>query len=340
MVWPSSYVVATMTATVAVAGAATYFGLQSFDDSGKDDPAETGESQTEPFGGREVIVCVRLEDQMLRVPPGFAESCPAGHEQLRLPEEDEQLCDLCDPFEEEKPQTGQAAIALLEKRIQKLENLAYFEVVTREVQKPIFSIGPHITSFFPEEGSQAVAIVGAGQPGAHFTARSLTEGTEVSIGASGTRAGTLFFDGGVKRIEMGRRDGPFGLRFPSGDGLMAGIGESRAGSGAAVIGTLLGAAQGTIMVPDDRGVVSLGKKAGTISAVFGEPTIGGGVLDLGDGGGNSFVKMGHNGHNYGIVMAGPVLGVPYVPRTGVPGSFFVGCASGQSPACIPEVAER
>jgi hypothetical protein len=48
--------------------------------------------------------------------------------------------------------------------------------------------------------------------------------------------------------------------------------------------------------------------------------------------------MGHNGNRYGIVLAGPVLGLPLVPRSALPGSYFMGCASGDKPACVPSVA--
>ena len=31
---------------------------------------------------------------------------------------------------------------------------------------------------------------------------------------------------------------------------------------------------------------------------------------------------------YGAVLAGPTLGFPYVPASGLPGSYFLGCAGG------------
>jgi hypothetical protein len=36
---------------------------------------------------------------------------------------------------------------------------------------------------------------------------------------------------------------------------------------------------------------------------------------------------------YGAVLAGPVLGFPHVPASGIPGSYLLGCAGG--PACHP-----
>ena len=42
--------------------------------------------------------------------------------------------------------------------------------------------------------------------------------------------------------------------------------------------------------------------------------------------------MGTNGNRYGVVMALP-QGLPYVPKSGLPGSYMLGCAPG--PACVP-----
>jgi hypothetical protein len=61
-------------------------------------------------------------------------------------------------------------------------------------------------------------------------------------------------------------------------------------------------------------------------------------MDLGLADGNAAVRMGHNGNRYGIVLAGPVLGLPLVPRSGLPGSYFMGCAGGERPACVPSIA--
>jgi hypothetical protein len=87
-------------------------------------------------------------------------------------------------------------------------------------------------------------------------------------------------------------------------------------------------------------MLSLSTDAGPGGVGFTEATIGGGLMDLATASGAAAVRMGHNGHRYGIVLAGPVLGFPYVPRSGLPGSYFMGCASGQKPACIPEVAGK
>jgi hypothetical protein len=40
------------------------------------------------------------------------------------------------------------------------------------------------------------------------------------------------------------------------------------------------------------------------------------------------VKFGVNQDRYGVVLAGPVSGFPLVPGSGLPGSYFLGCAGG------------
>jgi hypothetical protein len=103
-----------------------------------------------------------------------------------------------------------------------------------------------------------------------------------------------------------------------------------------LVGTRTGQVKAKLMVPDERGVVSVSKEdeGGGLSLL--EAKIGGGLLDIADGG-DSAVKMGHVEHRYGIVLAGPVLGLPLVPKSGLPGSYFMGCAGEAPPACAPAV---
>jgi hypothetical protein len=257
-----------------------------------------------------------------------------------LSDDDEGICELCDPFDKAppSPKSETEAVNALERRVRALENTPYFEVVSQKDEKTIFRIGPGGARFF-NPGGTAVAAVGTGDAGGFFTGRSAVSTAEASIGVSGKNGGVAIFENGL-RTELGVREGPYALRFPSFKGLIAGLGQSRAGTGAVIVGGLTGVTEASITVTDGRAVVSFSKDGGAGGAAVAEAEIGGGLLDLATARGDSAVKMGHNGHRYGIVMAGPVLGVPYVPRTGVPGSYFVGCASGEKPACIPEVGGR
>jgi hypothetical protein len=340
----SNGLIAVMGTTMIAASAATWFLVNSQNEN----PTASGEAAMSPASNSSAsnessgpTICVGVEDNVLRVPPGFGSECPEGQQELDLEDEDQGLCELCDPFEEpqDNPQSDDAAVNALEQRIRKLENTAYFEVVSQKDEKTIFRVGPGGARFF-NSAEAAVAAVGTSDAGGYFTGRSSVGDVEASIGASGNSAGVPIFGTGIVRVELGTREGPYALRFPSEKGLIAGLGQSRAGSGAVLLGTLTGVTQGSITVTEARAMLSLTKDAGPGGVAFTEATIGGGLLDIALARGDAAVRMGHNGHRYGIVLAGPVLGIPYVPRTGVPGSYFVGCASGQKPACIPEVAGR
>lgn len=335
----STKLVATVATTTIAATAATYFAVDS--QNGRGDDTGDGREQSamndaEPAD--DLILCVGIDDQILRVPPGFANECPEGQQEFRLSDEDERICELCDPFDgaPPSPKSDREAVNAIERRIRDLENTPYFEVVSQKDEKTIFSIRPGGARLFNAAGT-AVAAVGTGDHGAFLTGRSAVTTAEASIGVSGSNGGVAIFENGV-RTELGVRGGPYALRFPSDKGLIAGLGQSRAGSGAVIVGGLTGVTDASITVTDGRALVALSKHGGAGGAAIAEATIGGGLLDLATARGDSAVKMGHNGHRYGIVMAGPVLGVPYVPRTGIPGSYFVGCASGEKPACIPEAA--
>ena len=67
-----------------------------------------------------------------------------------------------------------------------------------------------------------------------------------------------------------------------------------------------------------------------------EQGIGGGMLQI-DSKDGAVVKMGNVNNAYGIVMTGPRPGLPLVPKSGLPGSYFLGCKSDQRPACTPVV---
>ena len=331
-----------ITATFVQRTAASYFGVNSQDEPGNATDGSREQQAAPGDAGPQdgLTLCVGIDDQVLRVAPGFAGECPESQREFTLSDEDDQICALCDPFDDAPaaPKSDDEAINALERRIRDLEKTPYFEVVSQKDEKTIFRIGPGGARFFSPAGT-AVAAVVTGDAGAFFTGRSGVTTAEASIGVSGNNAGVAIFENGL-RTELGAREGPNALRFPSGKGMIAGLGQSRAGSGAVIVGNLMGVTEASVTVTDGRPFVALSKDGGAGGAAIAEALIGGGVLDLAIARGGSAVKMGHNSHRYGIVMAGPVLGVPYIYRTGVPGSYFVGCASGESPACIPEVAEQ
>jgi hypothetical protein len=322
-------------------------------------------AESDPFKDPNAVICDGVDVRDPRVPPELARKCanvqsqqPSRPPQAPTPAGGPGACASCarseDPFHDPwlsgtesgsesapgKPRLNPSALDELEARIRALEGNSYFEVVSPATGRTIFLVGPKGARFY-NEGGTPVAAIGTTNAGGYFTAISAS-GAEASIGiSSGPSAGIRLLDGGRSRVELGIHKGPYSLRFPVGDGMLAGIGASRAGSGAVVVGTASdGVTEGSITIRDERAVVSMDKTPGRGGIAFAEAKIGGGLLDVGTAGGQSAVKMGHNKQRYGIVLAGPILGFPYVPRSGLPGSYFMGCASGEKPACLPEVAEK
>jgi hypothetical protein len=336
---------AAMTTTAAAASAAAYIAVSSrstaASQSSAPRAAQTRPANTNPAApGGEVKLCVG-SDQILHANRAGQERCPEGLQEIDLARvADEQVCDSCDPLKDQppaEPASDDAALDAIEQRIRELEQRPYFEVVN-EAGELILQVTAQGMRVF--HNGRAMVVVGMTDIGAYLHAASATGPWSTSIGTSGDSAGIVFHDRGAPRAELGTRGGPFGLRFPSGDGLIAGIGESRAGTGAVVVGTRAGRMQAAMMVSGTRGMVSVFEQPGAGGVTLAESAIGGGLLRVDDWMGNPAVKMGHNDNRYGVVLAGPVLGPPMVPRLGVIGSYFMGCASGERPACMPSVPDR
>jgi hypothetical protein len=199
----------------------------------------------------------------------------------------------------------------------------------------IFRVGPEGAQLFSAT-SEPVFELGASDAGGWVRLRS--GDADVSFAATGRSSGLQVREGGVTRMDMSSKaGGPYGFRVSSATSIIAGIGQSRAGSGVVVIGTPT-EVKATLTVGGGRGMISAYTNSSKDGVALTEAGIGGGLIDVGMSNGHSAVKMGHNGNRYGIVMAGPTLGLPLVPRTGLPGSYFMGCASGDRPACTPSIA--
>ena len=137
------------------------------------------------------------------------------------------------------------------------------------------------------------------------------------------------------RLELGgQAGGNYSLKFPASAGLLAGIGESKAGTGAIVIGDSQGRKRASMFVGEDsKGIVGIYNKSGTALVAMGEaPGNTGGSLAIGDAKGEPRVKIGTNENRYGALFTFP-QGLLYVPKTGLPGSYMLGCAGGSG--CEP-----
>ena len=275
------------------------------------------------------MVCVGA-GRILHAPlPG---GCAAGQTPLSLVPA--KPCQLCPPFEEPKPNTDEGAVSDLEQRISALENKPYFEVVNDDEQ-PVFRVGPDGVKVFNKAGTP-VAAFASSQYGGYFTASSASADLQASLGAVGATAGVQITEDGLPRMTISAREkGGASFRIPSVDGTIAGIGASMDGPGALLLGTLEGRVRSTLTVPDGRGMIRVRKDdvGGGVTLI--EQNGGGGMFEIDTAKGEAAIKMGHLNHRYGIVMAGPRYNMPLIPKSGLPGSYFLGCGGQSPPACMP-----
>ena len=259
------------------------------------------------------------------------------------------------------PPSKSDPLADLEQRISKLEKVGPFTVVDNQ-DRPIFTVtstaGASAATVF-DSNRVGVATMGATTDGGYFLARSGDGSTTARMSVeranmsvkdktwAGLRLNELITETvteqgvthqvkqDVARLELGRKAaGNYSLTFPGKSGEpIAGIGESKAGSGALVVGDTQGSKRASVSVGESKGVIAVFNGAGNAIVALGE-AVGntGGALAIGDANSEPRVKMGTNDNRYGVVMTFPV-GLPYVPRSGLPGSYFLGCAGGS--ACVP-----
>ena len=290
---------------------------------------------TVPGEEEEMVVCVG-EDKIIRAPRPEG-GCPPGHRRVSLRPEEEEECPLCPPADGEAPDVSDnPALNDLERRLRALENAPYFEVID-DNEQPVFRVAPDGVTVFDRTGVVRAGF-GVSQSGGYFTVKSGTSLLEASLGAAGTKAGLQIIEDGLVRLTtLAGEDSPPSLRIPSASGLIAGIGVSTAGGGAVLVGQLNGARKASMTVPDGRGVLQLSstESGGQVSIL--QQRIGGGMFQIDNAQGEAVIKMGHYEHRYGIVLAGPKLGLPLVPKSGLPGSYFMGCGGQVPPACMPNV---
>jgi len=255
------------------------------------------------------------------------------------------------------------ALADLEQRVDNLQYQRYpplFEVVDPQ-DKPIFAVTStanwNAASVYDSNGKDVVNMY-AGRDGGNFVVRSDGNETRAYLGIDNAWAGLRVIEHITEaitdkyatrdvtreaaRIELGgQAHGNYSLKFPAstGAGLLAGIGESKAGTGAIVIGDSQGRRRASMFVGDDnKGIIGIYNAQGKAILTLGE-AVGntGGSLVIGDANSEPRVKMGTSDKGYGVVMTFP-LGFAYVPKSGLAGSYMLGCAPG--PACQEEWGAR
>lgn len=295
-----------------------------------------GPAQRPPAGPDDVVIVCVAADAVLHAPRPEG-GCASGQREVSL--EPEETCELCPPFNEPPPlgDRDNEALNALERRLRELENAPYFEVVD-DNDRPMFRVGPDGVSLFTEGGS-IVAAFRTSEYGSHFTASSAGGAREASLGAMGTTSGLLVTEAGQVRASLLAKEDQqsASLRFPSANGLIAGIGTSQAGPGALLVGDLGGRLKASLTVPGGRGILRVQRDEKGAGVSLLEQSSGGGMFEIDNAQGMSAVKMGGVDNRYGLVAAGPTLGFPLVPKSGLPGSYFMGCGSQAPPACAPNV---
>ncbi len=303
-------------------------------------PAARPAAPADDASNNDVVVCVGSDSFLRTAPEGGG--CPPNTRRIALSGPDHQAKDLTDdspdPFENKKPpSSGPRRVEGLpediERRLDTLERAPLFEVVDKK-GAVIFSVAPGSAILYNANG-KAVACLRATEAGGYFTGRSMDGLYDASIGASGNNVGVRIREGGLTRVDLGRQTtGNYTLKFEGrGGGMLAGIGESRAGTGVLVVSDSDARTRVSMALADGKGSIGLFNSAGTAILNLTEKSTGGGLLVIGDRDGTGMVKMSNNDERYGVVMTGPRAGFPYVPASGLPGSYFLGCAGGSS--CQP-----
>jgi hypothetical protein len=276
--------------------------------------------------GSTVVVCV-TSDSLLRAVSGG--SCPSGQTVLNVD------CVGCGSQRHDQDARHlKEELADLRRRLDAVHKSSLFTVVDKD-GAPIFSVGEDRATV--SYSSTTEAWIGGEDGG--FGVRSSTErGFAVRLGVPENEPRFAVEEGGLTRLYMGKTGagstGRYSLKFPApgaGGRLAAGIGDSVAHTGAIIVGDRLGNVKASLTA-NDKGTVGVFNQKGVGVFALTEAQ-GGGLLAIGGPDGTTMVKMGTMDDRYGVVLAGPRAGFPFVPKSGLPGSYFLGCAGG--PSCGP-----
>ena len=286
------------------------------------------------------VVCVGADSALRLVADG--KSCPDEKNRIDLEEAEEEPLEWEDAGFDNPARPGTPpsdVLADLERRVRDIEKRPEFEVVDK-AGRPIFRVAPGSALVY-NSGQEAVAAMRATPDGGFFVGRSTAGGFDAAVGASGVRSGVRITEAGLTRADLGKQEqGNYALTFPSpATGNFAGIGESRAGTGAIVVGNFAGTILASITGSDGKGAIGASNHGGAPVISLSEGATRGGLLSIGDAASEPMVRMGAAQDRYGIVLTGPRAGFPLIPASGLPGSYIMGCA-GQGKDCGPEEMQK
>ena len=326
---------------LGVTSASVVAGLVAYIVLGSTIEASTPASRQAPprITGPSIAVCVGKDSILQAVPAGS----PCPKEQVPLPLTFRSTTTgppkILEPIKDRPagpPPTPDSRaqneqLAQLESRLRGLRRSALFVVVDAQGHR-LMSVVPEGVLLY-NRNEVAVAAITIAPDGGSFKTMSADGKLTVAAGVSEWRAGLWQREGDQSKIEMGRQPtGKYALKITStapADPPIAGIGESLAGTGALIVSNALGHARAVMSLLYGRGTLMVEGESGLPVGTLRESESGAGLLDLSDAGGNVVVKMDVNDNRYGAILTGPRAGFPFIPGSGLPGSYFLGCAGGR-----------
>jgi hypothetical protein len=304
----------------------------------------SGQQPEPPPSSARVIVCAGQDSILRAVDAAVAPmaGCPPGQARVLLTPDDPGAIDPLkvlnaddDAGAKRAPDTPKRSddrIGELERRLDNLRLSPLFTVVDARDQ-PIFVVRPKGVLVYNADGVPVTALR-ATADGGLLKAISSDGALTTAVDASSARAGVRLSEGDAPRLEAGTQiSGRYALRILSPDDsgdIVAGIGESRAGTGAVLVADVNGHVRASMTIDDGKGTVSVLNGTGIRVASLSESPSGAGLLRIANAERDVAVKMGVNQDRYGAVMTGPRAGLPYVPSSGLPGSYFFGCSGGDA----------
>jgi hypothetical protein len=249
---------------------------------------------------------------------------------LQLPREEDNDC---------KEDDGR--VERLERRLRDLEArdrrgtlrgrrvVAPFEVVMKkgEGHARVLRIEEQNVTFYNGDEKPVVWIV-ADNSGGMLQTQSVAGNREARIAAQDKRAHVLIKENDQNRIDLGRQaTGRYSLQvFGAQNKMVAGMGQSKAGSGVLQIADAAGALKSSLFVHSDNGSGRLEVRNGPgtiVGMMAASPQAG--LLQLTDGGGGVMVEAGVSAKDgAGIVRTGPNMRHSGVGLVGLVPSFILG----------------
>jgi hypothetical protein len=184
---------------------------------------------------------------------------------------------------------------------------APFEVVTKN-GRPLLRIAEQNVAFY-NASEKLVVWIETDQSGGHLQAHTAAGDREVMIGAQGGRSHLVIREKGNDRVDLGRRaNGRYSLQvYGPQNKIVAGIGQSEAGSGIMLIGDAAGTTKILMSIhklTDGGTHLQVANGAGTFVGTM-SAAAGGGQLQLTNAAGVSMVEAGLTEGNVGVVRTLP-----------------------------------